>query len=70
MNDRSRILLYGALIGAATGLVAAVLLNRRAEKNDSESAITAGEGLKLGVLVFGLLRAIASLGDDEKKLKK
>ncbi len=70
MNDRSRILLYGALIGAATGLVAAVLLNRRAEKNESETAITAGEGLKLGVLVFGLLRAIASLGDDEKKQKK
>ncbi len=70
MNDRSRILFYGVLIGAATGLVAAVLLNRRAEKKENETAITAGEGLKLGVLVFGLLRAIASLGDDEKKLKK
>ena len=33
-------------------------------KNERETAITAGEGLKLGVLVFGLLRAIASLGDD------
>ena len=60
----SRVLLGGALIGAMTGLIAAMLLNRRAEKNASETAITAGEGSKLGVLVFGLLRAIASLGDD------
>ncbi|MBK6645077.1 MAG: hypothetical protein IPG44_04880 [Anaerolineales bacterium] len=60
----TRLLLGGALIGAMTGLIAAMLINRRAEKNESETAITAGEGIKLGVLVFGLLRAIASLGDD------
>ena len=59
----SRLLLGGALIGAIIGLIAALLLNRRAEKNESETAITAGEGIKLGVLVFGLLRAISSLGD-------
>lgn len=60
----SRLLLGGALIGAITGLIAAMLISRRAEKNQTETAITAGEGVKLGVLVFGLLRAIASLGDD------
>jgi gas vesicle protein len=63
MNKNSTILL-GALIGAVTGLVAAILLTRRAEKTERETAITSGEGLKLGVLIFGLLRAIASLGDD------
>ena len=62
--NRSRTLLLGALIGAMTGLVAASLLNRRADKGEKETALTAGEGMKLGVLVFGLLRAIASLGDD------
>ena len=62
--NKSSTILFGALIGAVTGLVAAILLTRRAEKNQSETAITTGEGLKLGVLVFGLLRAIASLGDD------
>jgi gas vesicle protein len=62
--NKSRTILFGALIGAFTGLIAAVLLTRRAEKNERETAITTGEGLKLGVLVFGLLRAIASLGDD------
>ncbi len=62
--NKSRTILFGALIGAVTGLIAAVLLTRRAAKNERETAITGGEGLKLGVLVFGLLRAIASLGDD------
>ena len=67
MSNRSRILFYGAFIGAVTGLIAAILLNRRASKDDRSTAITTGEGLKLGVMIFGLLRAIASLGDDEKK---
>ncbi|MEW5830106.1 MAG: hypothetical protein AB1846_14520 [Chloroflexota bacterium] len=64
MENRKKNLIVGALIGAITGLVAASLLNRRAEKDERETALTTGEGLKLGVLVFGLLRAIASLGDD------
>lgn len=63
MNN-SRIILSGVMIGAITGLIAAMLLSRRAERNDRETALTTGEGLKLGVLVFGLLRAIASLNDD------
>lgn len=64
MENKSKTLLMGALIGAFTGLLAARLLQRRAEKDDSETALTTRDGLKLGVLVFGLLRAIASLGDD------
>lgn len=67
MSNKGRILIFGALIGAATGLVAAMLLNRRTTKDENGTAITTGEGLKLGVMVFGLLRAIASLGEDEKK---
>lgn len=64
MENKNKTLLAGALIGAFTGILAATLLNRSAEKNERETAITTGEGLKLGVLVFGLLRAIASLGED------
>ncbi len=65
MENKGRTIFSGILIGAFAGMIAALLLNRRAERNESTSAITAGEGLKLGVLVFGLLRAISSL-DDEK----
>ncbi|MBC7877237.1 MAG: hypothetical protein H7Y59_08720 [Anaerolineales bacterium] len=65
MNKSTSTILIGALIGAVTGIVAATLLTRRAEGDNRETAITTGEGLKLGVLVIGLLRAIASL-DDKK----
>lgn len=64
MNTRSRTILFGVVIGAVTGLVAALMLNRRAAEGDRSTAITAGEGLKLGVMVVGLLRAISSLGDE------
>jgi gas vesicle protein len=67
MSSRGRIVFYGAFIGAVTGMIAALLLNRRASKDERSTAITTGEGLKLGVMIFGLLRAIASLGDDDKK---
>ena len=63
--NRNRTLLLGALLGAVTGLIAAMLLNRRAEEEGTELAITAGDGMKLGVMIIGLLRAIASLGDDK-----
>ena len=62
--NKSRTLVFGALIGAFTGLIAAMLLNRRADEEGTELSLTTGDGMKLGVMVFGLLRAIASLGDD------
>jgi len=64
MENKNRIVLGGALLGALIGLIAAMLITRRAEKNERATAITTGEGIKIGALVFGLLRAIASLGDD------
>lgn len=64
MENKERFLLTGTLIGAFTGLIGAWLLTRRAERDERFGAITTGDGLKIGALVFGLLRAIASLGDD------
>ena len=65
MNNR--ILLFGALIGAVTGLAAALMLQRRAEKTGTEISLSAGEGIQLGVMILGLLRAVAALGDNEDK---
>ena len=62
--NQNRTLLFGAIIGAFTGLVAAMMLNRRAEQTGTEVSLTTGDGMKLGMLVFGLLRAISSLGDE------
>ena len=62
MENKNKTLAIGALVGAITGLFAA--MQRSAEKNERETALTTGDGLKLGVLVFGLLRAISSLAED------
>jgi len=57
-------LLIGAALGALTGLGAAYLLTKRAEQTGQQLAITPGKGVKLGVLIAGLLRSILSLGED------
>ena len=63
--NQNRILLFGALIGAFTGLIAAMILQRRAQKTGTDISLSAGEGIQLGVMVMGLLRAIAALGDEK-----
>jgi len=63
--NQNRVLLFGALIGAVTGLVAALILQRRAEKTGNEITLSTGDGVKLGVMIMGLLRAISSLGDKK-----
>lgn len=61
----NRVLILGALIGAATGLVAALMLQRRAQRTGTEITLSTGEGIQLGVMIMGLLRAIAALADRE-----
>ena len=67
MDNKGRTILLGVLLGACIGLVAALLLSRRAEVEGRTTAITAGEGLQLGAMVVGLLRTISALGDTEKR---
>ena len=57
-------LLVGVVLGAATGLGAAYLLTKRAEQHGEALSISSGQGLKLGVLVAGLLRSIPTLGEE------
>jgi hypothetical protein len=61
----NRILILGAVIGAATGLIAAAMLQRRAEKTGAEISLSTGEGIQLGVMIMGLLRAIAAIADKD-----
>jgi hypothetical protein len=57
--------LIGALVGAGAGVIAAMLLHRRAKKQQRENTIDASDAIKIGLLVFGLFRAISALGDDD-----
>jgi hypothetical protein len=60
-NEKSKILLFGAFIGALTGLGTAYLLTKNAEKEGEELAISTGQGLKLGLLILGMLKQVLQL---------
>ena len=62
-NWKSRTMLVGMLLGALAGLGAGYLLIQRAEREGREPEMTAGEGVKLGLLVLGMLRQIGQLGE-------
>lgn len=64
-SRKSDTLILGAIIGALTGIGAAYLLVKRADRDGDEVSVTTGEGLRLGFLVLGLLRSIATLGDED-----
>ena len=61
-NWKTNTLIAGGLIGLLTGLGAAFLLIRRSERSGTELALSSGEGLRLGMLVLGLLREISNIG--------
>lgn len=67
MQNKNQILLAGAVLGAITGLIGAMMLIRRAEsvEGDGQAHLTTGDGMKLGVMIFGLLRSISLLGEDK-----
>ena len=69
MDNKTKTLIIGAVAGAALGLAGAFLLTRRAEETGTEITVSAGEGMRLGVMIVGLLRAVADLG-AEKDSKK
>lgn len=60
-KEKGGILLMGALIGALTGLGVAYLLTKNAEREGEELSISTGQGLKLGLLIIGMLRQILKL---------
>jgi len=58
---KPKALAIGGVIGAAVGIAAAYLLIQHSKDDDSPPKIGVGEGVKIGVLVFGLLRSISNL---------
>jgi len=62
-NQKLVTLAIGGIIGALIGLAAAYLLWSNAEKSGGEIQVSAGEGISLSLLVMGLLRQVAKIGD-------
>lgn len=63
---KMRTLFLGGLVGAVTGLGAAYLLVRRSEEAGRAPEIGVGEGLRLGLLLLGLLRQVGELSSRDE----
>ncbi len=61
---KTKTMIFGTVIGAVAGALAAFLLVQRAEKENTVPKLTTGEGIQVGLGVLGLLRMIAGLGID------
>ena len=60
-NRKAVTLAIGGVMGALIGLAGAFLLVQNAERENKPIEISTGEGIRLAVLVFGLLRSVATL---------
>ena len=62
---KSRTLLIGAIVGAVTGVIAAMVIVQRADESKQTPRITAGDGVKVGLGVLGVLRMLADMGSKK-----
>lgn len=62
-NWRAKALIIGGAVGALTGLGAAYLMIQRA---DEPPKVGATDGVKLGLLILGLVRQVGELGSREE----
>jgi hypothetical protein len=61
-----KILVIGALVGAAVGAGAAYVYTQRASDPYHKPEFTTGDGVRLGLLLLGLVRSVAELGSDTR----
>lgn len=64
---KGRTLLAGGVIGAISGMGIAYLLIQRADRQGGQMSLSTGEGLRLGLLVLGMLRQIADLASPDEE---
>ncbi len=53
----------GGVLGAMIGAAGAYLIVQRAQSRDEKISFSVGKGVKLGVIIFTLLRQVAQLED-------
>jgi hypothetical protein len=66
-NTLTRTMIIGGVLGALIGISAAYLWVSRNLNPDEPRKMTAGDGVKVGLGVLGLLRLVADIGQEEKK---
>lgn len=62
MTWKNKTITIGAIVGLTLGLAAAYIIIQRSEQDQTAPQITAGDGVKVGLGLLGVLRLIADLG--------
>lgn len=60
-NWKKKTLLITVAVGAALGVVAGLILVQRSEQTQTRPQLTAGDGVKVGLGVLGVLRLLTDL---------
>ena len=68
-DNKNIVLAISTVVGAALGFAAGLVLLKRVEDQD-RPALTAGEGMSLGLMLLGLFRQLSQLGEDAQEHKK
>jgi hypothetical protein len=61
ISYETRVLAMGSILGALVGLAGAFLLIKNNERKGTELQVSAGEGVKLSLIIMALLRQVAEL---------
>lgn len=69
-GNKNQVLAIGAIVGAALGMAASLVLLKRVEDQDDRPTLTPAEGVSLGMLLLGLFRQLSRLGEDDKDKKE
>ncbi len=62
---KRKTMLLGAAVGSIAGLIAALMIIQRAEQQKSPPRLTAGDGIKLGLGILGVLRSLGEPGQKK-----
>jgi hypothetical protein len=62
-----QVLVIGAVLGALTGVAGAYLLIQRSKEQGTQPTLDSREGIRLGLIVLGLLRQVALIADEGKQ---
>jgi len=63
MNWKNRTLIIGAIAGLIMGLAGAYIVIQRSEQLDTLPELSAGDGVKIGLGVLGVLRLVADVAE-------
>lgn len=64
MNWKNKTTIIGAIAGLALGLASAYIIIQRSEQLNTQPEISAGDGVKIGLGVLGVMRLIADIAEE------